>query len=381
MQYRIFKVDQLDNSLWEAFHKLRDDDATRVNPLFDPHFAKVLSLVRPDTRVVVVFQSDSPVAFWPLHRRSSGWTRPLGGPFSDWQGPIVKTDVSLSEAELLRGAGLSGMTVTGLRPRSLKDVPENSLTRTASHFADISSGIDMYLEEQSLTFPKHFKKMSRLRRKIEREHESLEFNFDERSPDAFEWIIARKQMQLTQSGKHNVLGVEWAQRFLDIMWHEPSPTCRLHLSTMRIDGQIAAAELNFCSLSQMHGWLVGFDPKFASLSPGQLLLQEIICHLPSIGVEAYDLGANHYYYKKPYSNCSIPIDVGVIDTNLNALLPHRLVGKSWRFVETRLSGRVNALMGKTRRRLDQIVISETELEGRIQGVLLATKNGLGLSRS
>ncbi len=115
MEYRVCEASEMPDDLWAAYTHLRNADVLKDNPQFDPHLVGLYASVRPDTRIVVALQADNPVAFWPMHIRPGYWARPLGGPFSDWHGPIIKPGVGLTDIEMLAGAGLGGMPVHGVR--------------------------------------------------------------------------------------------------------------------------------------------------------------------------------------------------------------------------------------------------------------------------
>ena len=367
--FREFRPSEMNSDLWPAFYGLRDSDASKDDPLFDPYLVDLIGRVRRDTFIQIAFYKNNPNGFWPLHRRSSNWTRPIAGPFSDWYGPITNSAFQLSSADFLRGADVAGMTVFGLQPQSWA-APTQGLCRDAAFAALIETDTQAYFDVQTQMFPAHFKKMRRVFRKLEREHSEVHFEFDDLSPEAFHWVIAQKK-KFHQSGRHDVLGAPWAQRFLDRAWLSPSPDFRLNLSTLRIDGKIAAAELNMCSVSTIHGWLVAYNPDFANLAPGLILLHRIVEHMEQNGFLKYDLGAGHYHYKKAYSNISFPVDSGVLRTEKHVSHPDRLVARAWSQFENRAPDELANVLGKVRRRTDQIVITELDLPRRARGMLQA----------
>ena len=63
---------------------------------------------------------------------------------------------------------------------------------------------------------------------------------------------------------------------------------------------------------------------------------------------------------------------GVIDAASRTGLP-RLGASSWRAAEASLPGKAGVLMGKLRRRTDQVVLAETTVGGRVRGFTNALK--------
>ena len=92
MQVELFKPSEMNADFWRAFTDMRNASAVYDDPFFDPEFARLVGELREDTFIAVVFDNPDadPLAFWPLHVRPGGWARPIGGPFSDWHGPIVR---------------------------------------------------------------------------------------------------------------------------------------------------------------------------------------------------------------------------------------------------------------------------------------------------
>ena len=370
MRFRCYMAHELDDALWSRFCEFRDQDPTKDSPLFDPSLVKIIAKVRPDIRLGVAFDNDEPIGFWPMHIRPGHWARPLCSPFSDWQSPILKDGTKLTERAFLEGLGVGGMTMQGLKPR-LTSSDYSDLERGEAHIAVQMDGSSRFIEDQSDAFPKHFKKMRRVTRKLEREYDSWEFRLDDRSDDSLDWLITKKREQFHRTGRHDVLGAEWSRAFLDAAWREPSSTFRLNLSTLWIDNQIAAAELNMCSPTVMHGWLVAYETEYKNLAPGLLILHLILSNLDQLGVTSYDLGAGASHYKRFYSNFSMPIYSGVLRTRRRTVTVQRLLRTTWRYAETSMPARLKGVMGKVRRRSDQILATELSAAARVKGYLNA----------
>lgn len=372
MEYRIFKPGEMPSDLWAVYKQLRDADPLKDNPHFDPHLARLMGEVRSDTRIVVASHADEPVAFWPMHIRPGHWARPLGGPFSDWHGPIIAPHAGISEIDILEGADLCGMTVHGYQAISPFEVP-SGLSVHAAQIANLSMGFDQYLDDQSKLFPKHFKKMRRITRNTVKDFSSVEFRYDDPDPAALAWLITNKREQYKRTNRHDVLGSEWSQKYMDALRQMPGDRFGSRVMSMRIDGRLAAAEVNLVSDRVMHGWMISYEVDFARYSPGYQLWQEGLKMMLSEGISEYDSGPSMEYYKKYFANYTIPQASGVLRVPRVSLSPTRLAASGWRATEKMMPGRGGEVMGSVRRRADQIATSEIHLGARVKSLLGAIK--------
>lgn len=352
--------------LWQAFTDLRNADPRYDDPFFDPDFVRLVADVRPDTRIGVATDGQDCVGFWPLHKRSGGWARPIGGPFSDWHAPVLAQNSALSAEAFLKGLDLTGMTVFGLQPRA--HGPSQGMTRVGANMTDLSAGYDLFVEEQQKRWPKHFKKMRRLYRNVDRDFSEMRFDFDNKTDEAFNRLYELKHMQFARTGFHDVLKPEWAIKLLDSLRNFEGERLRVRLVTLHYDDKHAASELNIQSDTVMHGWLTGFEQEMGSYSPGNMLVQEMLQHMHADGIMTYDAGPGLDHYKRHYSNFQLPVDSGPLRGARGSFAPARVAGRAWRWGEDRMPGKVGGLMGRARRRMDQIALSETGLAARASGI-------------
>ncbi len=366
MKFALYKLEQMSEELWRAFTDLRNARAIYDDPFFDPDFARLVGEVRGDTRFAVATLGEDIVGFWPLHLRPGGWSRPIGGPFSDWHGPILKQGSDLTPQAFLAGLGLAGMTTFALLPQA-QGIPAG-LQRAGANMSDISQGWDSYIEQQQTAWPKHFKKMRRVYRNVERDFSGHTFNWDDKSDSAFERLIEIKQAQFARTGLHDVLKSQWAQALLDRLRQFEGPRLRARLVSMNYGGEHAATELNLQSDTIMHGWLTGFERKMSSYSPGNMLIQEVLSHLSNEGIMIYDAGPGLDHYKRHYANFQLPVDSGPLRGTHRQYAPARVLGRVWYWGEAALPLKAGALMGRLRRRMDQISLAEPEFGGRLSGV-------------
>lgn len=369
MHIKLLKPSDVPRDLWNAIEALYVATHPRLDPMMGTQFARLASDVRPDARLVVAEAAGAPVAAWPLLARPGGWARPIGGPFSDWHGPAIAPGAGITAPQLLDGADIGGMTVFGYAP-----VPGEPLVageRVGANLTHIDSDYPTWMESQRAMHPKHFKKMRRMSRNLSRDFSEVVMEVDDTSDAAFDTIIALKRDQFARTGRHDVLATPWAQRFLDALRHHDTPGLHMRTATLHADGQFAAGEIALCSETVVHGWLTAFSPDFAGYSPGYLVVEAILESMPERGQTLYDAGCDLDYYKKYYANLMAPLDRGVLRAGTAKLSPARLLGAGWRTLEDSLPGKAGDLLGKVRRRSDQILTSEITLPARARGFVQA----------
>ena len=74
------------------------------------------------------------------------------------------------------------------------------------------------------------------------------------------------------------------------------------LTTLRLDGALAAYVLTFLDGRTYRLWNPRFDPAFARLSPGKLAIDEAVAHAVSAGATTYDFMRGEERYKASYAN-------------------------------------------------------------------------------
>ena len=369
MQVECIPADQADEAIWQAANALSASLPYMSDPMLKPGFARLVARHRSDTHLILAWQDDTLVAFWPVHVRPGRWARPLGGPFSDWHAPLLAREVELDPLDLLRQAGVSGMTVFGYRPGPGE--PCRAGERVGVNLTVLNRPVEEWLETQRKIHPKHFKKMRRMRRNLERDFSEISVIADDRSEATFETLMGLKRAQYKRTGKHDVLASDWAQGLLADLRQLDSPDLRVEMTSLYLDGRLAAAEMNLRAGDVLHGWLTAFEADFANYSPGYVIVEEVLRGMPERGLYVYDAGCDRDDYKKYYCNVMSPIDRGVLRAPDTPFTLTRFAGDSWRTVEGALPRPAANLMARLRRRTDQIFMAETEVSKRAAGLLNA----------
>lgn len=362
LSVRLKSPAELSDLDWARMTEWRNASGIYDDPMFAPELIRLVANLREDVRLLIIESKDGPVGYWPILLRPGGWGRPVLGPFSDLHGPILAPDfVDVVRAEdVLKASPLSGTTFPAI-PLDLSR--QSSADTPGSAIADYSQGWETYISEQTAEHPKHFKKMRRLERKIDREVEQAQFTLNDESDEAFDWLIQTKRSQYEATGKHDVLQAQWASEFLSSLRGFETPRLKVRLSTLSFDGTLVASELNMWSDKVLHGWITAINPDYRSFSPGYLLMQWVMEQSATEGIETSDLGPGQLDYKKYYTNAFIALSslTGKKEGKVRPL------GDLWSGFEKLAPSRMAHQMGRMRRRSDQICASEPDFGARLKG--------------
>lgn len=369
VKFKLYRPEELSAEQWQIYASLRDAQSIYDDPFFDPDFARLVGEVREDTRIGFASDGDGVFAVWPLHIRPGNWARPIGSPFSDWNGPILSEDTELSAQEILKGFDVSGMTTQGFMPPSFNS--ENQLERVGANMTDLSAGWDAFIDDQQKRWPKHFKKMRRLYRNVDRDFSESRFTWDDTTDASYERLLELKQQQFLRTGYHDVLKAPWTRALFDRLRAFKGARLSGQLVTLFYDDQFAAAEFNLRSDRVMHGWVTAFEQELGNYSPGNMLVQEMLEIMCAEGLDLYDAGPGLDHYKRHYANMQLPIESGVIRGDSSQMHASRVAGRAWRFGEDVMPGKASELMARARRRMDQIASVEVTLSGRASGIFHA----------
>lgn len=362
---QIRPAQQVSDTDWNAYHCLRAKQSNFASPFFDPSFAQLINDLRQDVTIATLEDDNGLLAFWPMHLGIGQTARACGGPFFDYNGPIVRQHAKINAIQMLETAGIAEYKTSGMMV--CDQVKAGPILLCSSQRTDLTAGWSDFLTAQSACHPKFFKNMRRLNRKLEKDFSEVTFQFDNRNRADFDQLIQLKRRQFAQTGRHDVLAPKWVSKMLNALWNGYCAHTKTNFSTLHVDGKMMAAELNLRSGDLLHGWLVAYDPEFSKYSPGNLLLHKMLETMPEQGLVTYDAGIGSEHYKKYFSNQQIPVGSGVLRTNENQFNPASLLSRSLEYLETNMPGGQASTLQRIHRRSDQILSTETQWEKRALG--------------
>ena len=344
--------------------------------MFSHAFALAVAAVRADVQVAVFRQSHAAIGFLAVHRRRGGLARPIGAPFSDYQGIVSKGAIGLSGPQLLERAGLGAIRFNGLVDPFGLFAGSNFGVQDA-YAIELKGDPEAYLEAIRAASPKKFKNYRRLEHRLEREIGPLRLVAEDRSQEAFDAILTWKSEQFVRTGIQDVLRPVWVRQMMQSLFETRQGAVTGLMVGLYAGETLVAGHFGIRQGAVFHPWIASANPDLAAVSPGQLFLSHAIRAMPTLGLTIYDLGPGHDHYKRPYASVRRELATGLA---LAAGARGRMAGAGERAWSASGLGRLAAL-DKVRRRLDHIAAIDPSAAGRVRGVIEAVqgvrKRGLG----
>ena len=341
-----------DRDTWRAF---RAGSPGLRSPYFDLGWLDALAKVRGDLRVLRGAGRHGPVAFLPFHPRPIG-AEPAGGPFADWHGFVAEPGTVLDGGAAI-AAGASNYRFTAA-PADDPGLSAFAESEDSSHLMDLSGGFEAYAKPSGGPAPKAARNWRRGLRKLADEGREVRFTLDDRDPEVLARLAALKSDQFRRTGHPDRLAYRWSRALLQAVFDARSDGFTGLLSSLRIDGQLAAAHLGMRSGGVLHYWMPVFETRFSAYAPGVVLMAEMAREGAAAGVTEIDLGPGDYQHKKELANAGAPLISGVVHAASPLGLASRAAygaGRRWAALPL---GPAAALPHRVSRRL------ERALEGR-----------------
>jgi CelD/BcsL family acetyltransferase involved in cellulose biosynthesis len=349
-----------------AWQDLRSAHADYATPLLSPGFANLVGAVRRDARVTLIRGDRGLIAVLAHFRRPDGLGRPLGAPFADYSGPIVREGAKLSLKAIITLSGLTAWRSTSMIDPWLALPDRGEAGEMTSIIRPGTMTPADYFESRRALHPKRFKNFRRLERQALQDHPNLRFDWGTPSDALREQLFALKSAQYRDSGLVDLIHATHARPILDAVAVSP-----LGFQTSLWKGErLVSAHFGVREGRAFHPWISAYAPDFAHYSPGNLLLKKIIEHMPEMALNEYDLAEGHDHYKKYYTNSG------------RAVYDSVAVGASFGAHYFNMQQSVWALAGRSGdgsalrrllRRIDHAAISERRTSARIADLVHALR--------
>jgi len=335
-----------------AWTAMRTGNRGLASPYFTLEFTDVMAAARTDTRVMTVSRNGAPAGFLPLHLSRSGVARPIGGPLGDHHGLITDTP-DLDLKPLLGRAGFGVLAFHGALADQTAFLEGCDGPPEVSWVSDLSAGYDAFIADCTAADAKAMRNIRARQRKLEALDAEVTIRIDDRRPEALSALIAAKREQFHRTHALDAFAVPWTRKVIDTLFRTRTPELAGCLSTLEIDGKLAAAHFGMRSETVLHYWFPVFWPEHAKLGPGLSLFLEMAHALSQDGITAIHLGPGEYDFKRRLSNAGFGVVTGQIRrpslTNGIVTAGRRID----RFARRLPLGRMSAWPGKAIRRIDK----------------------------
>ncbi|MEM9411523.1 MAG: GNAT family N-acetyltransferase [Planctomycetota bacterium] len=288
------------------------------DPFLSWEFASAVARVKKNIEIAVMSRSGQPCGFLAFEReRNQG--RPIASLVNELQAVVVRTSENWHANDLLQPTNLKQWTFD-CGPAFQKPLAYSRFCIDEFPYADMSLGFDEYKLFHRRRGSNFIAQLERKKRKLEREVGKLSYEFqctDFEKPlnQLFQW----KSDQYRQSGKLDVLKLEWVRNLIRETLQIKGASMAGILSTLRVGDELVATHLGLKNDKTLNCWFPAYSPasKFQKYSPGMLLMLCILKDLPNLGIDRFHFGRGNERYKMNLKNGHYEIVEG-------SLTPHAL---------------------------------------------------------
>lgn len=353
MQIDIKKPSELSDGETEAWREFVAFSPELGSPYFALEFAECCEEARDDTRVIVLRREGRIQAFLPLQTGRIGYARPLAGPLGDVQGLICEPGSVVDLAELLRGARVPIFDFHSALSSQACFGPHTS-SRDGSRIIDVSEGYNAWHEARRAAAPKAVRKLRQKRRRLEGAEGGFNFVMAETRPEAFETMLRWKRDQYRRSGYFDVFSVSWTRKLLDAVLRRQSDRFSGLCSSLSVNGEMVGVHVGMASDRLCHYWFPAYNPDYALMSPGVLMIDEMARTAAKIGHLGVELGPGEFGFKRDFSSYMVGINSGrvMLPSLLSATC--QASGAVARGIEALPVKPVSELPGKAMRKIDRL---------------------------
>lgn len=304
---RVKAFDELTAAELDAWEAVRAANPALDSPYFHPGFSAAVHASGHTVHVAV--GND---VFVP-HHREGRLLRPAGWPGADFQGPILAAGATFRPLDLL-GNGAGGYAFDHLVP----DAPGFErwvLSRRPSPYLDVTGGLTGYLGRASKSGKDNMGQARRRAARAERDLGAVRFEADAVDAGALARVIELKRAQYAATGAQDYFAEPGRIKLLEALLGTRDPGFGGVLSTLRAGPHLLAAHFGLRSGGVLHWWFPVYDPAFAKLSPGWILLRELVAAAPSLGIARIDLGRGEDEYKRRARTGESVVCQGIVTRN------------------------------------------------------------------
>lgn len=360
MAAKLVRYGELTPADIRSWNALLAQDEAYDSALLTPEFAGLVSSIRDDVRILLLHNGNLLEGILAFHKRPGGLARPLGAPFSDYSGPVIRNGSHIKLTDLLSLAGVPAFESAAMVGTARSAARDDETSPDDSHIirpAPLTG--EQFLEQQRSLHAKRFKNFRRLHKQFEREIGPLKFNWGRPSSNELETLLALKSDQFLESGYVDLTQATESRALLSAV----ASSEHAFMTSLTLDDTLVSAHFGFKCGKRFHPWISAYDPQWSSYSPGILLLLDVLKHWEALGVETYDLAGGHDHYKKYFANAARPNREVFAASGTLAGWHRKLRHGFWIAAGANREG---SIAGRLKRRMDQIAACEISTTDRLR---------------
>ena len=317
MKISAISANDLDDSLIARWKELQKLDPTLNRPFYHPEFTRLVSTVRPEVRIAVIESAGEISAFLPFEIGSKKNICQVGLALNDYHGLIGNLLDELPMHEVLRAVGARYWHFDHM-PLAQKSLSPYVSIFSTSPFMQLDGGLEQYHQRlavfQKVKTPGVIASMRKATNRLQRDHGPLRFEWNERSQDVMNKMMAFKsaQWRRTAGASHDAFSQPWVINLLKnghaLTNHDFCGT----LSSLHAGDKLVASHFGFRAGGVLHGSFASFDPELSYYMPGSLLIHQFAEHGPRNGVSLFDMGRGTQDYKMRFATNTVSMGEGAI---------------------------------------------------------------------
>ena len=225
----------------------------------------------------------------------------IGGELCDAAGLVAVPELRITESQLLRAAGLSSFQISDL-VAGQEQFGLSADWSQLGYVTDLSGGPDAYFGALLARERPLVRDTERSLRKARREYGAPTYRATDRiPPEILTGLISSKRAQYARTGVPDPFARLANGRLLDVLRVNPHGDCQLVFSNMEAGGRVLAQHLGLRYQRVLSYWFPVYDPAARSVSPGRLLLWNIIRCSGRDSLRMIDYGEGDAAYKREFA--------------------------------------------------------------------------------
>ena len=334
----ILRPSALSTDMIDIWHGFMDQSRHLQRGFFSPEFAQACEEAYGDARVVVIYQDDAVVAFFPFQYQTGfpaklGMAVRIGEGMNDNAGLIAAPGFTIEPGELLRLSGLSHLYLTHL----MEDQKQLGLTAEryqTGRIIDLQPGRDTLYASLETDNRKFTRDVERIIRKLPRDNGDLIFTRHPDSPLSFiHQLIERKRAQYDRTGTGDIFELPERRKLMEILAKIDSPYCKLLCTDLTSGEHWLASHMGLLCKGTLSYWFPVYNDQFKKFKPGHILMWKTVFGEECQDIDLIDRGVGDNRAKSEMANGSQQFG----DVSWSASSPKGLASKIYMSLKWRLA--------------------------------------------
>lgn len=322
------------------------------SPFLSPYWPRALERAQDGVdrglRIIILYDNGRPQGFMAV-RKGAYTAMAAGAPLAACEGFVAAPDVEPDPMKLLRKLGVQRFDFSRM-PSNQPGFTAYARGGSAGRIVDLADGYKTYASQRKA----ELKDLSAKRREAERDVGKITFTAGSTSKADLERLIELKRGQSKADGQTDIFAAGWPERLLKGLLGMNEPGFGGLLFTLRVGGQLAAAQFHLAGERSLHAWVAAEEAPFAQYSPNLVLTQHIMRWMDKSPYQRIDLGVGDSPQAKAFANAEQPLMHGFVGRPSAASLMREAAYRLRHTAESLPLGAVSMLPGKAMQQADMM---------------------------